>query len=115
MDNLRFKALEISLQRQSKEFTLPKEKASTYFGELTFNKSAMKEYLTPEAFKQVMNSIETGEKIIAVSIYNLNSAMILLKRVLDNNFIDISHLEQGVYLVKILTENGIIMKKLIKK
>jgi len=63
MNNLRFKALEISLQRQSSEFTLPEEKASKYFGELTFNKSAMKEYLTPEAYKQVMNSIETGEKI----------------------------------------------------
>jgi glutamine synthetase len=63
MDNIRFKALEISLQRQTKEVASHGDKASKYFGELTFNKAAMKEYLTPEAYKQVMNSIETGEKI----------------------------------------------------
>ncbi|MGA3013948.1 MAG: glutamine synthetase III [Bacteroidales bacterium] len=63
MDNIRFKALEISLQRQGKEVPSRGDKASKYFGELTFNKAAMKEYLTPEAYKQVMNSIETGEKI----------------------------------------------------
>jgi len=63
MDNIRFKALEIAIQRQGKPFSSPGDKASKYFGELTFNKSAMKEYLTPEAYKQVMHSIETGEKI----------------------------------------------------
>jgi glutamine synthetase len=63
MENIRFKALEISVQRQSKESSPTGVKASKYFGELTFNKPAMKEYLTPEAYKQVMNSIETGEKI----------------------------------------------------
>ena len=63
MDNIRFKALEISLQRQGKEVPSRGDKASKYFGEQTFNKAAMKEYLTPEAYKQVMNSIETGEKI----------------------------------------------------
>ena len=34
---------------------------------------------------------------------------------MDNNFIDVNTLESGVYLVKVQTENGIIMKKLIKK
>ena len=41
----------------------PGLKASEYFGELTFNKAAMREYLTEEAFNQVMNSIDKGEKI----------------------------------------------------
>jgi glutamine synthetase len=63
MNNIRFKALEITFQRHPKEVVSPADRASKYFGELTFNKSAMKEYLTPEAYKQVMNSIETGEKI----------------------------------------------------
>ena len=63
MDNIRFKALEVTFHRHSKEVVSPADRASKYFGELTFNQSAMKEYLTPEAFKQVMNSIETGEKI----------------------------------------------------
>jgi len=63
MSNIRFKALEIALTRQRKPVRFPEEKASEYFGELTFNKVAMREYLTEEAFQQVMNSIEKGEKI----------------------------------------------------
>lgn len=63
MENIRFKALEISIQHKRKPVIFPEGKASEYFGELTFNHSAMKEYLTAEAFRQVINSIEKGEKI----------------------------------------------------
>lgn len=63
MDNLRFRALEIAMQRQPHEVVFPDRKASEYFGELTFNRNAMREYLTEEAFQQVMNAIEQGEKI----------------------------------------------------
>ncbi len=63
MDNIRFKALEIAMTRQRRPVEFPREKASEYFGELTFNKVAMREYLTEEAYQQVMNSIEKGEKI----------------------------------------------------
>ncbi len=63
MDNIRFRALWIAMSRQGKDVVFPGKKASEYFGELTFNKSAMREYLTEEAFQQVMNSIEKGEKI----------------------------------------------------
>lgn len=63
MENLRFRALEISIQRRRKPVIFPDGKASDYFGELTFNHSAMKEYLPAEAFRQVMNSIEKGERI----------------------------------------------------
>jgi glutamine synthetase len=63
MNNIRFRALEIAMTRESKNVKFPEVKASEYFGELTFNRSAMREYLTEEAFRQVMNSIEKGEKI----------------------------------------------------
>jgi len=43
--------------------TFPDRKASEYFGELTFNQVAMREYLTEEALRQVMNAIEKGIKI----------------------------------------------------
>ena len=59
--------------------------------------------------------IETGEKINAVSIYNLNGTLILSKQVLDNNVVNINSLVSGIYLVKVQTVNGVIMKKLIKK
>ncbi|HTX89118.1 MAG TPA: glutamine synthetase III [Bacteroidales bacterium] len=63
MENMRFKAVEMTLSRRPLEVRFPDVKASEYFGELTFNRAAMKEYLTEEAFQQVMNSIEKGEKI----------------------------------------------------
>jgi glutamine synthetase len=63
MDNLRFKALELAMNRSRRAVEFPDIKASEYFGELTFNRAAMREYLTEEAYTQVMNSIEKGEKI----------------------------------------------------
>ena len=63
MQNLRFKALEMAMTRKQHAAESPDLKASEYFGELTFNKAAMREYLTEEAYKQVLNSIDKGEKI----------------------------------------------------
>ena len=63
MNNLRFRALEIAMNRKNRKVEFPAIKASEYFGELTFNRSAMREYLTEEAYRQVINSIEKGEKI----------------------------------------------------
>lgn len=51
------------MSHKEKEVRFPGRKASEYFGELTFNRAAMREYLTEEAYSQVMNSIEKGEKI----------------------------------------------------
>jgi glutamine synthetase len=63
MKNFRFVALEKTLDRKSVPYTMPGSKPSEYFGEMTFNMSSMKEYLTVEAFKKVRNAIEKGEKI----------------------------------------------------
>ncbi|MDP1622150.1 MAG: glutamine synthetase III [Bacteroidales bacterium] len=63
MDNLRFKAFGIAMTRKLRDVEFPELKASEYFGELTFNKEAMREYLTEGAFDQVMNAIEKGQKI----------------------------------------------------
>jgi len=63
MDNIRFRALELTMDRVPKTVQFPDKKASEYFGELTFNRVAMKEFLTEEAYTAVINSIEQGEKI----------------------------------------------------
>jgi len=63
MENIRFKALSYAISRTGRSVVFPDQKASEYFGELTFNRAAMREYLTEEAYGQVMNSIEKGEKI----------------------------------------------------
>ena len=63
MPNFRFVALEKTLDRKAIYFELPKTKPAEYFGEMTFNLSAMKEYLTVEAFNTVQQAIEKDVKI----------------------------------------------------
>ncbi len=64
MSNFRFKAIEISLSRSFDKKPLSSgKKISEYFGEMTFGISVMREYLSKEAFKGVMNAMESGEKI----------------------------------------------------
>ncbi len=63
MTNIRFKALEVTLSRKRRTLDLPKEKVSTYFGELTFNRAAMQEFLTREAYQKLIDVIEKGDTI----------------------------------------------------
>ncbi len=63
MSNLRFKALETTLNRKAKKVTPPAEKLSEYYGNLTFNKRAMREFLPVDAFDNIINAIESNEKI----------------------------------------------------
>jgi glutamine synthetase len=63
MHNPRFKALEITLNRPRFEFTVPKEKISSYFGDLTFNTATQKLFLSEEAYDTLQNAIHKGERI----------------------------------------------------
>ena len=60
---LRIKALESITDRVPRKADIPIGKISDYFGQLTFSDSAMREYLTREAYQKVMNAINFGEKI----------------------------------------------------
>lgn len=64
MENFRFKALGLTLSRRADKHTaVPSNKISDYYGEMTFNEPAMREYLTGEAYKKLVNAISKGEKI----------------------------------------------------
>lgn len=63
MSNIRFKALEMSMLRSRRQLPFIPERPSAYFGELTFNKSAMSDYLSREAYKSVQAAIDQGIKI----------------------------------------------------
>ena len=63
MNNLRFKALESTLSRKVIKIISPTEKLSEYYGDLTFNKRAMREFLPVDAFDNIINAIESNEKI----------------------------------------------------
>jgi glutamine synthetase len=63
MATFRFKALEEVLERQPVEFTAPSDVVSHYYGESVFNQDAMREHLSKEAYKQVMEASEKGTRI----------------------------------------------------
>ena len=62
MATFRFIALEKTLGRKVEAVHYP-SKVSDYYGSMTFNQSVMREYLTEEAYRAVMNAIENGESI----------------------------------------------------
>ncbi|MBU8891487.1 MAG: glutamine synthetase III [Bacteroidales bacterium] len=63
MSTIRFKAIEEVLNRKPVDVTLPSVKTSEYFGENVFDKYKMQEYLSHEAYKNVVESINQGIRI----------------------------------------------------
>ena len=75
MANFRFVALEKTIDRKVREVRYPSKKISDYFGSMVFNQAVMKEYLTKEAFKVVMDSVEHGKRIEREITDQIASAM----------------------------------------
>ena len=63
MSHLRFKALDDLLSRQTKQFDVPASKISEIYGSHVFNTDTMREYLTDEAFKSVLEAMHKGKRI----------------------------------------------------
>ena len=63
MSTLRFRALEISQNRQAVKLSTPEAKISEYFGMNVFSKEAMQHFLQRDAYKAVMAAIEHGAPI----------------------------------------------------
>ena len=62
MSTLRFKAIEETFNRKSLNIEEPGRRSSV-FGSNVFNESVMKQYLTKEAYNNVMDAVKTGAKI----------------------------------------------------
>ncbi len=63
MSNIRFRALEHTVNRQPVKVTPPSNKVSDYFGTNVFNKDAMHKFLPKDAYKAVIGAIEQGVRI----------------------------------------------------
>ncbi len=63
MSTLRFKALETVQHRKKITVTAPSQKVSDYFNSNVFNDTAMKKFLSKEAYQAVNNAIKNGDKI----------------------------------------------------
>ena len=76
------------------------------------NVAALNVYPNPAVDRVV---IETEATIEAVSIYTLTGVMIYSEVDLNNNTIDVTDFASGVYVMKVRTENGEVVKRFIKK
>ncbi len=63
MSNFRFTALKETFNRPVLNVDYPTDKASEYFGSMTFNQTVMKEYLTDEAYRGVIRAMENSIRI----------------------------------------------------
>ncbi|CAI8287843.1 MAG: Glutamine synthetase [Flavobacteriia bacterium] len=63
MANHRFQSLEAAAQKVPVELNIPDEGIPSYFGEMVFNRKAMRDYLGNEAYKSVVAAMELGKKI----------------------------------------------------
>ncbi len=61
--SIRFSALAEVSKRRPIEYEPPHPRISEIFGDYVFNKKAMQEYMTSEAYKNVMAAMEKGSKI----------------------------------------------------
>ena len=76
------------------------------------NVAALNIYPNPAVDRVV---IETEATIEAVSIYTLTGVMIYSEVDFNNNTIDVTDFASGVYVMKVRTENGEVVKRFIKK
>ena len=63
MPTVRFLALEETMGRKPKNFEAPGNRVSEYFGSRVFNRKAMREYMTSQAYKAVIDAMDNGTKI----------------------------------------------------
>ncbi|GDX48273.1 MAG: glutamine synthetase III [Bacteroidetes bacterium] len=75
MINIRVNALQQLRSNRSTEVETPKKHISEYYGAYVFHEQAMKAYLSKEAFKSVMHSINSGSKIDRSVAEQVASAM----------------------------------------
>ena len=76
------------------------------------NATALNIYPNPAVDRVV---IETEATIEAVSIYTLTGVMIYSEVDFNNNTINVTDFASGVYVMKVRTENGEVVKRFIKK
>ena len=63
MAKARFSGLEQASQHKPIDFVNPHAKSSEYYGSHVFNKKAMREYMSKEAYESVLSAIDKGNKI----------------------------------------------------
>ena len=55
------------------------------------------------------------EGTFLLTLFDINGRMLITEKVTDNKLISIGTLTKGIYVVKIITNEGTIERKLVKK
>ena len=74
--------------------------------------AANKIKIFPTPFQSEIN-IE-GNNITKIELYNVSGALLLELKNTNISIIDLSFLNQGVYFIKLVTDNQIMIKKIVK-
>jgi glutamine synthetase len=74
MSTLRFHAIKESMTRKP-VFIEEKERRSSIFGANVFNEASMRQYLTKEAYKSVMDAVQYGTKIDRIVADHISTGM----------------------------------------
>lgn len=72
---VRFKALETSMGRQPLEVNAPSNKISEYYGINVFDRNVMAEYMSKDIYKQVLQTMDNGDRIDRKITNSVASAM----------------------------------------
>lgn len=70
--------------------------------------------LYPNPVDNILN-IKTSKTVKVVMIYNMGGALLINKRNIDENSLDVSKLKAGIYIVKLEAEGKIYSYKIVKK
>lgn len=63
MAKIRLKALELVNSRKPRQPEFPKDRVTAYFGQYVFDKKKMREFLSPEVFRALTETIETNQRL----------------------------------------------------
>jgi len=86
---------------------------NTLLANPTFNNLSLKIY--PNPIKDVMNiQIQNSEIIKSIKVFNVLGKLVIEEKG-DVNQLDVSLLKSGLFLIKIETNKGIFVKKIMKK
>ena len=69
----------------------------------------------PYPFQSELNFTSNESEILELIIYSLDGKEILLKKIVDENKIDVSELATGNYILKVITESGVYSVQIFKE
>lgn len=88
---------------------LPVDNTNTSIAE---HRNSFEVIIFPNPSNGIIN-IESQEELTSVSLFSISGQELINTR--NTNIIDVSHLATGVYILRIVSQNGVVEKKIVKE